>query len=127
MPSSVTDGIRVEVESSYVSDQSDPIEDRYVFAYRVRVTNESGDTVQLQRRHWYIAEGGDEIREVEGEGVVGEQPVMDPGESHEYTSGAVLGAPVGSMHGHYQMQSADGREFQAEIPLFQLEMPRTLH
>ncbi len=127
MPSSVTNGVRIDVDAFYLPDQSDPVTDRYVFAYRVRITNESGGAVQLMRRHWYIDDRTGEIREVEGEGVVGEQPVMDPGESHEYTSGAVLGAPLGSMRGSYEMHRDDGSIFEAEIPCFDLEMPRTLH
>ena len=86
VPKTVTEGVAVEVESYFVPEQSDPVIDRYVFAYRVRISNESPTTVQLMRRHWYITEGNGTVREVEGEGVVGEQPVMAPGESHEYTS-----------------------------------------
>ncbi len=127
MPSSVTRGVRVDVDAFYLAEQSDPVTDRYVFAYRVRITNESDLPVQLMRRHWYIDDPSGEIREVEGEGVVGEQPVMDPGESHEYTSGAVIAVPLGSMRGSYEMHREDGSIFEAEIPLFKLEMPRTLH
>ncbi len=127
MPSIVTDGIRVEVDSFFLAEQSDPVNDRYVFAYRVLITNESEACIQLMRRHWYITELGGDLREVEGEGVVGEQPVMEPGESHEYTSGAILQGPVGSMYGTYEMHRDDGTVFEAQIPKFPLEMPRTLH
>ncbi len=123
----MTKGVRVEVESRYLPDQSDLVSDRYVFAYRIRITNQSDNVVQLVRRHWYIVEDTGRLREVEGEGVVGEQPIMDPGESHEYTSGAILEGPSGRMHGTYQMQRADGELFEAEIPEFALDMPRTLH
>lgn len=122
-----TEGVRVEVESYFVPEQSDAVLDRYVFAYRIRISNESETTVQLTRRHWYIAEGDGSVREVEGEGVVGEQPVMAPGETHEYMSGAILQGPVGSMHGTYLMRREDGSTFQAAIPRFVLQMPRTLH
>jgi len=127
VPKSVTEGVAVEVESYFVPEQSDPVIDRYVFAYRVRIINESATTVQLMRRHWYITEGNGSVREVEGEGVVGEQPIMAPGESHEYTSGAILQGPVGTMHGAYEMHREDGKIFQAAIPRFSLQMPRTLH
>ena len=122
-----TEGIGIEVESYFVPEQSDAVLDRYVFAYRIRISNDSEVTVQLTRRHWYIAEGDGTVREVEGEGVVGEQPVMAPGETHEYMSGAILQGPVGSMHGTYEMRREDGSGFQAVIPKFTLQMPRTLH
>jgi ApaG protein len=122
-----TEGVSVEVESYFVPEQSDAVLDRYVFAYRIRISNESEVTVQLTRRHWYIAEGDGSVREVEGEGVVGEQPIMAPGETHEYMSGAILQGPVGSMHGTYEMRREDGSGFQAVIPKFVLQMPRTLH
>ncbi|MFT4570010.1 MAG: ApaG protein [Hyphomicrobiaceae bacterium] len=124
---SVTDGIRVEVESFYIPEQSDPADDRYVFAYRIRISNESDDVVQLVRRHWVITDGDGSTREVDGEGVVGEQPVLDCGETHEYMSGAVLRGPVGKMTGSYEMHRADGSMFDAAIPAFELNMPRTLH
>lgn len=127
VPKLVTEGVAVEVESYFVPEQSDAVIDRYVFAYRVRISNESATPVQLMRRHWFIAEGNGNTREVEGEGVVGEQPIMAPGEYHEYTSGAILQGPVGSMHGTYEMQREDGSVFHASIPKFRLQMPRTLH
>ena len=122
-----TEGVSVEVESFFVPEQSDAVLDRYVFAYRIRISNGSEATVQLTRRHWYIAEADGSVREVEGEGVVGEQPVMAPGECHEYMSGAILQGPVGSMYGTYLMRRDDGSTFQATIPKFVLQMPRTLH
>ena len=117
----------MEVESRFVPEQSDAVIDRYVFAYRIRIHNHSDITVQLTRRHWIIAEGDGSTREVEGEGVVGEQPVMAPGESHEYMSGAILQGPVGSMQGTYEMKREDGSVFRASIPRFALQMPRILH
>jgi ApaG protein len=127
MPAAITSGVRVEVESLYLPDQSDVVEDRYVFAYRIVITNHSRQTVQLVRRHWLIHDDNGQVREVEGEGVVGQQPVLDPGAKHEYTSGAVLESPSGTMHGTYEMHGEDGSVFQVKIPEFQLRMPRTLH
>jgi ApaG protein len=127
VPSAVTDGVRVDAQSMYLAERSDPVVDRYVFAYRITITNESEMAVQLVRRHWYITDAMGVVREVEGEGVVGEQPIMDPGESHEYTSGAELKTPTGNMRGTYEMHREDGSVFAAAIPEFQLRMPRTLH
>lgn len=127
MTKETTEGVCVEVESRFVPEQSDAVIDRYVFAYRIRIHNHSDITVQLTRRHWIIAEGDGSTREVEGEGVVGEQPVMAPGESHEYMSGAILQGPVGSMQGTYEMKREDGSVFRASIPRFALQMPRILH
>jgi len=117
----------VEVVAIFLPDQSDISIDRYVFAYRITITNESESTVQLLRRHWFITESNGAVREVEGEGVVGEQPTIEPGESHEYTSGAVLELPSGNMYGTYQMLREDGTAFDARIPKFELSMPRVLH
>ena len=125
--SATTEGIRVEVVSIFLPEQSDISVDRYVFAYRITITNESDVTVQLLRRHWFITEADGVVREVEGEGVVGERPVLEPGESHEYTSGAVLEMPAGSMVGSYKMLREDGSAFDADIPQFEPQMPRTLH
>lgn len=122
-----TEGVRVDVLATYLPEQSDLKLDRYVFAYQITISNESEDSVQLLRRHWFITEAGGSVREVEGEGVVGEQPVIEPGQSHEYTSGAVLEMPEGSMRGSYLMQRTDGSSFDARIPEFKLDMPRTLH
>ena len=127
MATATTNGVRVDVEALFLPEQSDVVRDRYVFAYRIVITNESEDTVQLMRRHWYIHESSGNVREVEGEGVVGEQPVLEPGASHEYTSGAVLETPAGKMHGTYLMHLESGDAFDVYIPEFQLRMPRTLH
>ncbi len=123
----VTEKIRVEVRPAYLPEQSDPIHDRYAFAYQVTINNESDVAVQLLSRHWHISDGEAGHREVEGPGVVGEQPLIPPGSSHRYTSGAILGSPLGAMHGTYTMVRSDGTSFQAEIPKFELTMPRTLH
>lgn len=127
MVSETTDGIQVAVETAYLEQRSDPIRDRYAFAYRITIRNGSTRTVQLLNRHWVITEANGSIRMVDGPGVVGEQPVLEPGDEHEYTSGAVLSGPNGTMHGSYELIDDDGKLFSVTIPLFELEMPRTLH
>ena len=126
MPTAVTEGIRVTVEAVYLEDRSSPDDDTYAFAYVVAIANEGGSRVQLTRRHWIITDGNGEVREVEGPGVVGEQPVLGKGEAHRYTSGAVLQTPVGTMEGTYEMHEPDGRVFRAAIPRFPLQMPGVL-
>lgn len=126
MPTEVTEGVRVSVEASYLPDQSEPDEARFAFAYVVTIANEGQTRVQLRRRHWIITDGDGAVREVEGPGVVGEQPVLDPGEAHRYTSGAVLTTPVGTMEGTYEMHATGGRVFRARIPRFALQMPGVL-
>lgn len=126
MPSAVTEGVRVTVESVYLEDRSSPDDDVYAFAYLVTIANEGTRRVQLRRRHWVITDGNGHVEEVEGPGVVGEQPVLDPGEEHRYQSGAVLKTPVGTMEGTYEMHEAEGRSFQAHIPRFPLQMPGVL-
>ncbi|MDP7219235.1 MAG: Co2+/Mg2+ efflux protein ApaG [Arenicellales bacterium] len=119
--------IDVQVETTYVAEHSEPDEDRFVFAYTITLVNRGSVTAQLISRHWYITDAEDRTEEVEGEGVVGEQPILKPGEGFRYTSGAVIETPVGTMHGTYQMIAEDGREFAATIPRFVLSAPRTLH
>lgn len=119
--------IDVQVESTYVETQSDPGLSRYVFAYTVTIQNKGSVPAQLLTRHWIITDAHDKVQEVQGEGVVGEQPNLQPGESYRYTSGTVIGTPVGTMGGSYQMRAEDGTEFEAEIPEFTLSTPRTLH
>lgn len=126
MPTEVTEGVRVTVEASFLADQSEPEDGRYAFAYVVTIANEGGTRVQLRRRHWIITDGDGAVREVEGPGVVGEQPILDPGDAHQYTSGAVLTTPVGTMEGTYEMHEAGGRVFRARIPRFALQMPGVL-
>ena len=123
MFTATTEGVRVTVESAYLPEHSAPEDDRYAFAYFITISNEGAVRVQLKRRHWIITDGNGKVEEVEGPGVVGEQPVLDPGDSHRYTSGAVLATPVGTMEGTYEMHEAGGRIFQAEIPRFSLQMP----
>jgi ApaG protein len=126
-PTAVTDGIRVTVEATYVAEQSAPEDGRYAFAYAVTIANEGETTVQLRRRHWIITDGNGKVEEVEGPGVVGEQPTLEPGKAHRYRSGAILPTPVGTMEGTYQMHEAGGRVFEARIPRFPLHVPGVLH
>ncbi|MFN8545352.1 MAG: Co2+/Mg2+ efflux protein ApaG [Candidatus Binatia bacterium] len=123
MPTAVTDGVRVTVESRFLPDRSSPEDDTYAFAYTVAIANEGRQPVQLRRRHWVITDGNGKVDEVEGPGVVGEQPLLQPGGVHRYTSGAVLSTPVGTMEGTYEMHEADGRVFRAQIPRFPLQVP----
>ena len=105
MEETITEGIRVQVESFYLDAHSNPEENRYVFAYHIRLKNLSKRTVQLVRRHWIITDSSGEINEVKGDGVVGDQPILAPDEEYEYTSGSHLKSPVGTMQGTYQMTS----------------------
>ena len=119
--------ISVSVNTTYLEDQSDPSSDRYVFAYTVTIANAGNVAAQLISRHWVITDAENVTQEVKGLGVVGEQPLLRPGESFEYTSGTEMATPVGTMRGSYQMVAEDGNKFDAEIPLFTLSMPRVLH
>jgi ApaG protein len=127
----MSDGKRYEVtvvpKSHYVADQSDPDKNQYVFSYTVRITNTGTVAAQLVSRHWVIIDADQRVQEVKGVGVVGQQPVLKPGETFEYTSGASLATAVGTMKGTYQMLAEDGRPFDAKIPQFTLSVPRTLH
>ncbi|MGB5299787.1 MAG: Co2+/Mg2+ efflux protein ApaG [Thiogranum sp.] len=122
-----TYSIQVEVETHYVEEQSLPDQDHYVFAYTITIHNSGSVPARLITRHWIIADANNRVQEVKGEGVVGEQPHLKPGEKYRYTSGTMLETPVGTMRGSYQMRADDGVEFDAEIPTFTLSMPRTLH
>ena len=119
--------IAVMTKSTYLADQSDPSKNQYVFSYTITVTNTGDVAAQLISRHWYITDGDHRVQEVKGLGVVGQQPVLKPGESFEYTSGASIPTPVGTMKGSYQMVGEDGTTFEAAIPAFTLSVPRTLH
>lgn len=119
--------IQVSVETNYVDGQSSPQDARYVFAYTITVTNEGRQPAKLLTRHWVITDANGKVQEVRGEGVVGEQPQLAPGEGFRYTSGAVLETPVGSMQGSYQMQAEDGHRFEAPIAAFSLAIPGMLH
>jgi ApaG protein len=119
--------ITVAVKSAYLAEQSDPARRQYVFAYTITITNTGEVAAQLISRHWIITDAEQQVQEVKGLGVVGQQPLLQPGESFEYTSGTSLPTAVGTMRGTYQMVAGDGKTFDAEIPLFTLSMPRVLH
>lgn len=119
--------IKVEVQTTYVLEQSEPENNRYVFAYTITITNTGEVSAQLLSRHWVITDANNKVQEVRGEGVVGEQPYLTPGDSFRYTSAAMLETPVGCMQGNYQMIADDGVEFSAEIPVFNLSTPHTIH
>jgi ApaG protein len=123
----VTNNVRVEVESQYAPERSQPFQSQWFFLYTVRITNEGDDTIQLLSRHWIITDGTGHVEEVRGPGVVGEQPVLTPGESFEYTSGCPLKTSTGSMRGTYQMVTEDGTHFDVEIARFTLVEPYTVH
>ncbi|MDH4150446.1 MAG: Co2+/Mg2+ efflux protein ApaG [Betaproteobacteria bacterium] len=119
--------ITVAPRASYVPEQSDAESDRYAFAYTITITNTGDVPAQLISRHWVITDANNLVQEVKGQGVVGAQPKLRPGESFEYTSGSVLTTPVGTMRGAYQMVAEDGTRFDASIPEFTLSVPRVLH
>ncbi len=119
--------IAVKTRTVYIADQSDPANDRYVFAYTITITNSGSVAAQLLSRHWIITDANDKVQEVRGKGVVGEQPHLRPGESFEYTSGSAIATPVGTMRGSYQLVADDATKFDATIPEFTLSMPRVLH
>jgi ApaG protein len=119
--------IKVEPSPQYLAEQSDPENNRYLFAYTITIVNVGDVPAQLVSRHWIITDANNEVQEVRGLGVVGKQPLLKPGESFQYTSGSSLTTPVGTMKGSYQMVAEDGTHFAAEIPEFVLAMPRTLH
>lgn len=119
--------IEVKVQTTYIEEQSSPSDNRYVFAYTITLRNAGSVAAKLLTRHWIITDSNGKTQEVRGEGVVGEQPHLAPGESFQYTSGTMIETSVGSMRGSYQMIADDGVEFDAEIAPFTLSIPRTLH
>ncbi|AGA91941.1 uncharacterized protein affecting Mg2+/Co2+ transport [Thioflavicoccus mobilis 8321] len=119
--------IRVSVRSDYLADQSEPGDGRYAFAYTVTIENLGTQAARLLERHWIITDGDGQVQEVRGEGVVGQQPRIAPGETYRYTSGAVLATPVGSMQGSYGMLADDGTRFEAPISPFSLALQAVLH
>ena len=123
----ITRNIQVTATPRYVAERSEPEQGRYFWAYTIEVANLGTETVQLKARHWIITDANNEVQEVRGLGVVGQQPLLKPGESFEYTSGCTLQTPVGTMKGSYQMLGEDGSRFDAEIPEFVLAIPRVLH
>lgn len=126
----ITNQIGVSVKPFYLDQESEPDEGHFVWGYQVQIENYGSDTVQLERRHWVITDGNGQTHEVEGEGVVGEQPILEPGDAYEYTSGAPLSTPSGFMVGSYKMKAIDGSSFDVDIPAFSLDIPtdsRLLH
>jgi len=119
--------IRISVQTAYLPEQSEPDAERFVFSYTITIRNDGAVSARLLNRHWVITDANGEVQEVRGEGVVGEQPHLRPGESFRYTSGTVLATPVGSMEGEYEMVADDGEHFLAPIAPFSLSVPRTLH
>ncbi len=123
MYSKMTRSISIQVEPLYLEDQSSPEDDYFVWAYTIAIENTGSEVVQLKTRYWRITDANGHVEEVRGAGVVGEQPVLEPGESFEYTSGTPLGTPSGIMDGSYQMVTNDGELFNVEIPAFSLDSP----
>ncbi len=123
----VTGGVRVHVTARYSPTRSQPLRKLWLFLYTIEISNESADTVQLISRHWVITDAENRVEEVRGLGVVGQQPTLAPGESFEYTSSCPLQTPFGTMGGTYQMVTADGKRFDAEIATFTLSEPYTIH
>ena len=123
----VEQNIMINVETFYVEAQSNPEEDRYVFAYTITITNGGQQTCQLLDRHWVITNATGAVEEVRGEGVVGKQPTLQPNERFEYTSGAVIETPVGAMQGEYGFVDAQGARFEVDIPVFSLSVPNVVH
>jgi len=119
--------IRVDVETRYIEDQSNPEQNYYVFAYTITIQNQGRQSAQLLTRHWVITDSNQKVQEVRGDGVVGEQPLLKPGEQFVYTSGTMLETEIGTMKGSYQMLADDGSHFDAAIDEFVLSTPRVLH
>ncbi|MGY8870306.1 MAG: Co2+/Mg2+ efflux protein ApaG [Pseudomonadales bacterium] len=119
--------IKIDIETRFLPQQSDPESHRFVFSYNITITNEYSQAVQLLSRRWVVTDGNEHVQEIEGEGVIGEQPLIQPNGSYQYTSGTVLATRVGSMFGHYTMETAEGERFNAPIPAFTLAQPNALH
>ncbi|MGA0805779.1 MAG: Co2+/Mg2+ efflux protein ApaG [Pseudohongiellaceae bacterium] len=126
-PSMQDCGIHIKVVTQYLSQQSDPARRSYAFAYTITITNERPEAVQLLSRHWIISDQNNKVEEVRGSGVVGQQPLIQPGQSYQYSSGAVIETETGDMRGSYTMITASGERFEAPIPLFILAVPHMLH
>tara|TARA_Y100000590_G_scaffold405344_1_gene493573 strand:+ start:1610 stop:2002 length:393 start_codon:yes stop_codon:yes gene_type:complete len=125
MFSKTTNNINISVKPYYLEDQSIPEEHHYVWAYQITINNLGNETVQLKERYWEITESNGSKKEVKGAGVIGEQPILKPGEKYEYTSGAPLTTPSGFMEGHYKMETKEGNKFSASVPLFSLDSPHS--
>lgn len=128
MISSITEGVKVSVLAEFQPEHSNPLQAHFVFTYRITIENHSDQTVQLLRRHWYIFDSIGTVREVEGEGVVGQQPILEPGEVHTYVSGCNLRTSIGKMRGNYLVERImDGQRFQVQIPEFNMIAPYRLN
>ena len=123
----LNESIRVSVETEYLDEQSVPEDKRFVFAYHIAINNKGEQAATLRTRHWFITDGNNEMQEVKGDGVVGEQPTIEPGETYRYSSGSVLATEVGSMRGYYGMEADDGTLFHATVPVFTLAIPSALN
>jgi len=124
MVTAITKGVKISVETEYQPAYSSPVQFHYVFTYKISIENRSDHTIQLRRRHWYIHDAGKDLHEVEGEGVVGQQPILEPGQVHEYVSGCNLKSGMGKMHGTYLMERiVDGKNFEVKIPEFTMIAP----
>lgn len=124
----ITEGIKVSVETSYQPEYSSPAQNHYVFTYKITIENNGDYTIKLHRRHWHIHDANNSIREVEGEGVVGQQPILEPGETHQYVSGCNLRSGYGKMFGTYLMEKiVDGKQFEVTIPEFNMIVPYLLN
>ena len=122
-----TTSLKITVETHYLADQSEPESERYVFAYTITIQNTGAVSARLLDSHWIITDANGKVQQVRGDGVVGEQPTIMPGQKHRYSSGAVIETPVGTMEGSYGMRSDDGAQFRADIPCFRLAVPGVLH
>jgi ApaG protein len=128
MVSKISEGVEISVETFYQADYSNPLNSEYMFAYRITIENHNNFTVKLLRRQWYIFDSNGEHREVEGEGVVGVQPVLKPGENYQYVSGCNLRTEMGKMHGAYQMQNENSKQlFSVNIPAFEMVVPTKMN
>jgi ApaG protein len=127
MTDSSLNDIKVNVQTRYIEDQSNPDKNYYIFAYTITIVNQGQQPAQLLTRHWVITDSNHKVQEVRGDGVIGEQPILKPGEQFVYTSGTMLETSVGTMKGSYQMKAQDGLQFDAMIEEFVLSAPRTLH
>jgi ApaG protein len=117
----------IDVETRYIDRESDPAANRFVFAYTITIRNDGDAAGQLLNRHWWVTDGHGDVQEVQGPGVVGQQPRIPPGESFRYTSAALIATPVGAMHGYYEFQRDDGERFQVPIPAFSLSIRAIVH
>lgn len=123
----MNNAIDIKIKTAYLNKESEPENDRYVFAYTITISNVGTESAKLVKRHWVITDANGHVEEVRGDGVIGEQPNLKPGETFEYTSGAILSTPVGSMQGSYLMLTEEGNQFKAPIPAFSLAVPNILH